>query len=131
MHIDLVMTYMSKKAFSQEDYSVFYEQVKSFDSVEKARKYLKNEFFYCKTRKPMYLDKTDGTYIQNGQIYCYNEKEYGRDGKNYYRNIQVWVAWYEVQAKAIDFTAISKKSRGFQKDFNTVYNETRKVYREQ
>lgn len=120
MSIDLVMTYTSKKAFSQEDYRIYDQHIKSFKDIKEAKDFLKSEFYYCKTKKPMYVDKNDGTTVKCGEIYCYNEKGYDRN-KAYYMNVQVWVAWYEVHTKAIDFNAMNKKPN-FRKDFQEVYN---------
>lgn len=105
-YIKLVLSHTSKKAFSQDEHSIYYESTETFPDLDKAQDWLDSHFYYCKTKRPMYLEKTDGTYHQSGIIYCYNEKTYNRDGTIDYSNIQVWVSFYEVESKSVNFDTL-------------------------
>ena len=73
---------------------------REYESMDAAREFLADEYFYCKKRIPCYQDTQSRGTIQTGYIYCFKVRE---DGKTYYQ--QDWVSFADTTHAAIDVKA--------------------------
>lgn len=73
-----------------------YDQVdKWFNSITECKNWIKNEYYHCKTKYPLYIDDKDGKPQRVGTIYAYKGDTYPDDGKIYF--YQDWVKVKEVK----------------------------------
>ena|SRR3990167_8229911 len=73
--IQIVITQTSKQLGSQEKYTIFNEETKTFKDMAEAKSYLKETYGNCKT-VPMYQDKKDGTTVKSGKIFCFKNADW-------------------------------------------------------
>ncbi len=90
------VTMTGKGCHPDDKWAMYHYYEKRFDVMQDARNYLKDEYYYCKTRKPMYVDTRSRGTIQCGWIYCMKVKE---EGKTHYE--QHWVSLFEESRQAI------------------------------
>ena len=53
------------------EYHTYDDSVKNFESMAEAKAWLKEEYFYSKTRYPIYQDGKDGQAKRTGWIYAF------------------------------------------------------------
>lgn len=97
-YIKLVITRTSKPLFSQENYTIFDEGMKTFDSLEQARTFLANEYEGHK-RVKMYCDTIKGESKHIGWIYCLKNKDWSHNSEWWLQ--QDWIDIREVEEKRV------------------------------
>lgn len=98
----LRITHTARTPHPSSQWRCFDEREKHFESIEDAKAYLKDEYYYCKKRIKCYLDTTSRGTIHNGWIYCYKERDYNQHTgriETHYR--QDWVSFYNEDIAAI------------------------------
>lgn len=98
---EVQITKTSKRAGNAAAYQIYDDIVKRFTTREEAKKYLADQYYYCKTIKPMYQDGENGTAIKVGKIYCYKVAERNYHGENKTYICQDWVTVKETISKPI------------------------------
>lgn len=83
--VDITCT--SKTRFSQEEYQMFRNINKTFDTIEQAREFIADKYNGCK-RVKMYQDVTDKP-EHSGYIYCFNDSDLSHNSPVW--NQQDWV----------------------------------------
>lgn len=91
--IELHITRTSKEFNSKEDYSVFDDEVKTFDNLADAKSWLTEEYGTHK-RSYMYQDYKDGNAKRVGYIYGFKNKDYSHNSVSWLQ--QDWVSFYKV-----------------------------------
>lgn len=79
----------------RNDYSLYYTENKEFETVKAIKEYLKEQYFYCKTKRPIYVDDKEGKTKKIGYIYCYKDKDF-ESKKTIYCQEWVTIRKYEV-----------------------------------
>ena len=69
-----------------------WDHEETFKTLKEAKAYLKEE--YPHKRKPMYVDKKDGSTIKTGYVYSKKSK-YDDTHKTFIE--EIWVSFYEVK----------------------------------
>ena len=87
--IILDLSFTSKKAFSQENYTIYYTKQEVFNDIAQAKDFLTDMFYHTKTIRPMYTESKGTPDFKSGLIFCYTEKG---ERSNQIYNIQVWVS---------------------------------------
>lgn len=77
--------------FGKQDWQTYDNFHKEFSTFKEVKDYIKEQYFYVKTKYPMYVDLKSGGNKKVGYIYSWKEKE---DGKTFY--CQDWIEIQEV-----------------------------------
>ena len=89
------------KGYSPKDeYKIFDNETKTFETLRDAKEYLKETYGNCK-RDFIYRDKTDGTTIKVGYIYSFNNCDWSHSPLEKWRQ-KDWVEICEVIYKHIE-----------------------------
>jgi len=74
----------SRKAgrISSENYWTTYDvDSNEFETITGVKKFLKENYFYCKTRHPMYRDSKSGDPVKIGYIYSWKDQDRNDQGE--------------------------------------------------
>ena len=98
--IELVITRTSK-GYNEpaNEYRIYDREKMQFKTIKEAKEYLANEYFYCKTKYPMYRDKKDGKTIKVGYIYAFRGEPTSYGDKHWLG--QDWVEFRKVTYSTI------------------------------
>lgn len=92
----------TSKAYNEPsgEYTTYDIETKEFDTIKQAKDYVKDQYFYCKTKRPIYQDGKNGEAVKVGYIYCYRG-----DGDKRYNEpnflCQDWVIYQKVTYSTI------------------------------
>ena len=81
--IRLDVSRTGKNPNPKDPWCLFDKSTKYFNTIDEAKVYLKEEYFYCKKRVPCYQD-INGKSMQVGWIFCFKVTEYDKGEKYTY-----------------------------------------------
>lgn len=91
--IEISITRTGKNYGTQDAYSIFETEAKTFPDMASAKAFLKDEYGTCK-RQAMYQDDKNGNAKRTGYVYCFNNKDWSHDSKAWHQ--QDWVVFHKV-----------------------------------
>lgn len=97
----LTITKTARPMGNKYSWETYDHQTKEFDSLDQINHYLKNEYYYCKTIKPSYIDDKNGKPIKSGRIYCFKSDPVSYDDCKHYE--QHWVNIYKIHSTPVQF----------------------------
>ena len=98
--IVLLISQTGKSPSPKDAWRCFKEYSRYFETIDEAKNYLKEEYFYCKKRVPCYQD-VNGESVQTGWIYCFKVTDYDR-GRKYTYYQQDWCTFAVENSEPID-----------------------------
>ena len=98
--IVLQVSQTGKSPNPKDVWRCFNEYSKYFETLDDAKAYLKEEYFYCKKRVPCYQDFHEIS-VQTGWIYCFIVTDYDK-GKKYTYYQQDWCTFGVENREPID-----------------------------
>lgn len=96
--VELLINRTAKSFNPRETYSTFDIETKTFDNMDEAKQWLRDEYGNCK-RSPMYRDYDDAAH-KIGYVFGFRNSDISHDSKPWLQ--QDWVSFYEVTRKPIE-----------------------------
>lgn len=96
-YLKLVITKTARPMGNNTDWSAYDQEIKEFNNKQEVKEYLKDQYYYCKTIKPSYIDDKEGKPVKTGYIYCFKSDPCTYDDCKHYE--QHWVNIYEINSK--------------------------------
>jgi hypothetical protein len=91
-YIKVTVNKTARQMGRNNDWSSYDKESYYFNNLKEAKKWLKDEYFYCKTRHKTFTDGIDG---QTGWIYSFKSDG---DCKHYEQH---WINAYEIQSTPV------------------------------
>ncbi|MFA5013983.1 MAG: hypothetical protein WC549_00385 [Actinomycetota bacterium] len=90
----LVIDKTARPMGNNKEWSRYDQEIKYFKSIEEAKKYVKDQYFYCKTKYKTFNDNEEG---QTGWIYAFKSDPASYDDCKHYE--QHWINLFRIHSK--------------------------------
>lgn len=81
---------------NNREWQIYDDQELWFSSIEEVKEYLKDQYYYCKTKYKTYHDNVEG---QTGFIYAFKSDPMSYDDCKHYE--QHWINIYNLKSKPV------------------------------
>lgn len=83
------------------EWSTYDRTTDQFETLEEAKEWLADQYYYCKTKQRTYIDGKNGKPEHAGWIYSFKSDPASYDDCKHYE--QHWISIYELNARLVDF----------------------------